>query len=534
MLRGPSNGICRRLLRSVLILLSTTIVLTGCSRGVGGDHPKDTIVFALSSEPKRLTPLFVSDLNSHTVSNLIFSGLTKLDRDLRVVGDLASSWEIKKGGRLIRFHLKKGVLWHDGRKFTAEDVVFTYDKITSPDTATPHSTRFGPVAGVRAVDPYTVDVAYSEPFGSALESWTVGIVPKHVLENGDIRDNSFDMMPVGTGPYRLKAWIPGQRLALEAFDRYHAGAPRIKNLVVKIVPDPSTRMLELKAGAIDIMEVSPTQFAKDLTSEFIVSHFNTYQAGSFRSGFLGFDLSDKRFQDKRLRQAISQAIDKEAIIATVLMGFGSKSTGPYPPETWYYSGKAKYFAYDPRRSLETLEGLGYIMGPDGLLQRDGMLLSFAILTNYENRENVKTAQIIQSNLKDIGIKTEVRLLEWQAFRHIAINKRQFEAVLLSRAYLWDPDIYDLWHSSKTAEGEWNFLQYRNGKADALLEKGRTTLPFEQRKRTYHKLHELLAEEQACIFLYNADLLFVANKKIRGIAPSPLGMLNNIEEWDLAR
>lgn len=505
-------------------------LFSGCKGKSERGYSADTIVIALSSEPQRLNPVFLSDLTSYSVSGLIFNGLTRLDRDMKMTGDLAESWEIRNAGHEILFRLKKGVFWHDGVEFAADDVVFTYKTITSPNTATPHSTNFGSVKEVTALDTYTVRVRYSVPFGSALESWSIGIIPKHILENRDINDSSFDRNPIGTGAYKLKEWIPGQTLRLEAFNRHHAGAPNIKGLIIRIIPDTSTQLMEAKKGNIDLMEVTPDQYRNDVNSAAIASNFDKYRAGSFRYGFLGFNLLDRRFQDKRFRQAISHAIDKEAIINTVLWGNGSPAAGPYPPEAWYASKNALSFEYNPQKAEDILDSLGWIRGKNGFRQKDGKTLMFTILTNYENKERVRIAQLIQSNLKDIGVQTDIRTLEWQAFRHNTVSKHQFEAIILSRAYLWDPDIYELWHSSKTKEGEWNFLSYKNKEVDLLLQKGRKTLDFAERKRIYNKIHEILAEEQACVFLYNADLLFIANERIKGITPSPIGMFHDVTKW----
>jgi len=514
------------------ILLAVVLCLGGCRGSTEKVRPADTVTVALSSEPKRLNPVFLTDFTSYAVSGLIFSGLTRFDKDMKITGDLAESWDIRNGGRNIRFHLKKGVLWHDGTEFTAEDVVFTYKTVTSPNVATPRSSNFGSVKEVNVVDPYTIEVLYHEPFGSALESWSIGIIPKHILAGRDINDSLFDRDPIGTGPYRLKEWVSGQRLRLESFDRYHAGKPGIEKLILRIIPDSATQLLELKNGSIDIMELDPSQYRNDMNQGTIASNFRKYSAPSYRYGFLGLNLIEKRFQDKRFRQALSHAIDKDAIIKAVLSGYGSRSTGPYPPQAWYYSHEATDYRYDPRKAVALLEESGWKRGADDLFQKNGFPLSFTVLTNYENRENIKTAQIIQSNLREIGIRTNISTLEWQAFRHTAVAKHQFHAVLLSRAYLWDPDVYDLWHSSKTREGEWNFLSYKNKEVDELLEKGRRTIAVDKREKIYHRLHELLAEEQPCIFLYNADLLFIAHKRIKGITPSPAGMLSDIVEWQV--
>jgi len=519
-------------IRAAFLFLIFSIILFGCESRPSKTVSSDTVIAAISTEPHRLNPILVSDLISSSISKLIFKGLTKNAEDASIVGDLAQSWDIKDDGRELVFYLKKGIIWHDGKEFTSEDVVFTYRLAVSPDIPTPHSSNFGPVKEVIAVDSHIVRVLYSEPYGSALESWSIGIIPKHLLENKDINSNAFDRNPIGTGPYTLKEWVSGQFIRLEAFKQNNQDTPKIKKLILKIIPDTTTQLMEAKTAKIDIMEATPEQYHSELDSTEIARHFNKYRAGSFRYGFLGFNLLDSRFQDRRFRQAISHAINKEAIIKTVLRDNGSISTGPYPPHVWYASQNAPYFEYNPEKARQLLKLLGWSADRDNILRKDGVPLSFTILTNFESKERIRTAQIIQSNLKDIGIKTNINTLEWQAFRHNAISKHQFEVIVLSRAYLWDPDIYELWHSSKTKEGEWNFLSYRNKEVDYLLEKGRKTLDFEKRKRIYHKLHETLAHEQACIFLYNADLLFIAHKRIKGIKPSPLGIFHNVDKWDI--
>lgn len=514
------------------MLLGLVIIslLCGCKNDKKAAVSKETIIIAIQAEPARLNPLFVSDSISYALSELIFRGLTRLDENMNIAGDIAESWQILNGGLEIRFKLKKGILWHDGREVTSEDVVFTFTKLSSPDTATPHSSRLGSAKDVKAIDRYTVAVYYHEPYGSAIESWSIGILPKHILEAKDINDSSFDRNPVGNGPYRLKEWVTGQRLIMESFSKYHNGEPKIKNLVFRVIADSATRMMEVKSGGIDVTELTPYQYSKELDSAFITSNYNKYKTGSHRYGFLGLNLLDYRFRERKIRQAISHAIDKDSIINTVIAGLGRRSTGPYPPHAWYYSKNAVDFEYNPQKALELLKSAGWLKDRDGLLKKDGKVFSFTIITNYESRDNLKTAQIIQQSLKAIGIRTEIQSYEWQTFRHSIINKRQFEAIILSRAYFKDPDIYDLWHSEKTKEGEWNFLSYKNPKVDALLDKGRKTLEHQKRQKIYNQIHEILAEDLACIFLYDVDLLLLAHKKIKGITPSPMGFFFNIERW----
>jgi len=532
----------KRLLRTLvtrpspIVILSVVIALiciTGCSNRANSTRD-NTIVIAFSNEPNRLNPIFLSDLTSFTVSGWIFNGLTKLDDDLRIAGDLAESWSISQDGLTITFHLRKGVLWHDGKEFTSRDVLFTFKTIMASTIPSPRSSQFGPVESIEAPDQSTIRVKYREPYGSALMSWTIGIVPEHILKNSDSDQRAFDRSPVGTGPYRLIEWVSGQKLVFEAFGRHFLGSPKIKRLIVKILPDATTRLLEMRKGEIDVMELTPLQFAKHTSNDSAVSNFVKYRSPSFRYAFLGFNLQDEKFKDKRVREAIGCAIDREAIIGTVLFNLGEESTGPYPPGAWYSKDDAWHVRYDPKRAIELLRDSGWIRGTDGLIRKNGNILSFSIFTNFENEECVKVAQIIQHNVKSLGIEVTINQLEWQAFRHDVINRRAFEAVVLSRSYLWDPDVYDLWHSSRMRQGDWNFMSYQSRKADSLLEKGRKTIDREKRAELYKTFHAVIADEKPCIFLYNADGLFIGHKRIKGIKPSHQGIYQNVKDFFIER
>jgi peptide/nickel transport system substrate-binding protein len=496
-----------------------------------GDR-NDTIVIAFSNEPNRLNPVFLSDLTSYTLSGWVFNGLTRLDDDLNIVGDLAESWSVSQDSLTIAFHLRKGVLWHDGKEFTSRDILFTFNSIMESTIASPRSSQFGPVQSVSAPDPYTIVVKYREPYGSALMSWTIGIVPEHILKNSNSDHRAFDRSPVGTGPYRLKEWISGQKLVFEAFGQHFSGSPKIKHIVVRILPDASTRLMEMKKGDIDLMELTPLQFMKHTDNNSSASNFVKYRSPSFRYAFFGFNLLDEKFRDKKIRDSIGYAIDREAMIDSVLFDLGGKSTGPYPPGTWYSNGNVRLVEYDPKKAVALLLEAGWVRGNDGLLRKGREVFSFTILTNFENEENSKIAQIIQSNLKALGIEVKINLLEWQTFRHDVINSHAFEAIVLSRAYMWDPDIFDLWHSSRRHQGDWNFMSYQSTLADSLLEKGRRTLEIKKRAELYKKFHTVIADDKPCIFLYNADGLFMAHKRIKGVKPSPQGIYQNVKDFFL--
>ena len=456
-----------------LLLFTLIIILFSCTREPEIKKPNAITIGSLA-DAKRLLPLLATDSASGDISGWIFNGLTKYDKDIKITGDLAESWDVSYDGLQIIFHLRKNVLWHDGVGFTADDVIFTYNKVTDPQVPTPYSSIYGPVEKVEKLDKYTVKIIYKEPYAPALESWGMGIIPKHMLEGKDITEEYYNRFPIGTGPYKLKEWVTGQKLVLEAFDDYFEGRPKMDRYIAQIIPDTATMFLELKFGGLDFMGLRPPQYKLQANTEFFNNYFQKFRYPSFGFTYLGYNLLDQRFSDKRIRQAITHAINKKDIIEGVLLGYGTPCTGPFPPESWAYNPAVKDLKYNPEESRKLFEEAGWRMGPGGLLEKDGKPFEFTVLVNQGNDARLKTAQIIKENLKKVGIKMDIKVLEWQAMLHEFIDKKRFEAIIMGWALSRDPDIFDIWHSSKTKEGDFNFISY-----NLLLYHCSNTLLFRQ-------------------------------------------------------
>jgi len=484
---------------------------------------------ASSADGKRLLPLFASDSASADISGRIFNGLTKYDKDLNLIGDLAQDWKILRDGKQIIFYLRKGVKWHDGVEFTSEDVVFTYNALTDPKNPTPYSSNYGPVKEIKAIDRYTVKVIYEKPFAPALESWGMGILPKHLLEGKDLFNSPMNRAPVGTGPYKMKEWITGQRVILEKNREYFEGEPFFERFITRIIPDPSTMFLELRFGGVDYMGLNPAQYRYYGEKSYFKKYFNVYRYPSFGYTYIGYNLKDPLFSDKRVRQAIAHAINKKEIIEGVLLGLGTPCTGPFPPASWAYNPQVKDFEYNPERAKKILNNLGWKISKDGVLEKNGRRFSFVLLVNQGNEARLKTAQIVKEQLKKIGIELKIRVLEWQSFLDL-VTKRQFQAVLLGWALSRDPDLYDIFHSSKTKPGEFNFVGFSNAEVDGLIEKARQILDKQQRKKLYWRIHELITEEQPYTFLYVPDTIIAINKRIKGIQLGVAGIWHNYIYW----
>jgi peptide/nickel transport system substrate-binding protein len=505
-----------------------------CSWAMAGGCPScgDTIVVGSIGDASTLIPMLASDATSHEIAGLIYNGLVKYDKDLNLVGDLAESWDISRDGLVITFHLRKDVKWQDGVPFTAEDVIFGFKVITDPKTPTAYAGDFMEVKKIEAPDPYTVRVTYKEPFVPALSSWgDIVVLPKHLLEGKDITKSSLARNPVGLGPYRLKEWKTQEKIVLEANKGYFEGRPCLDRYLMRIIPDPATMFLELKSGGLDWMGLSPIQYRRQTDTEFFKKNFKKYKYLSFSYTYLGFNLRSPLFQDKRVRQAIAYAIDKDELIRGVLLGYGVAATGPYKPDAWFYNPNVKHYSYDPDRARRLLAEAGWRdTNGDGILDRDGRPFSFTVLTNQGNGVREATAQIIQYRLRQIGIEMKIRPLEWTALINDFIDKRRFEAVILGWTTGQDPDVYDIFHSSKTGPKELNFIGYKNPELDTLLVQGRHTFDKEKRKKIYNRVQEILADDEPYVFLYVPMALPVINKRFKGIEPSPSGISYNFIRW----
>src|SRR3990170_2216084 len=504
-----------KLMPAILLLFTVycslfTVIFTGCTKmdkeanaaqTVNNNSVPaygDTLLEGTIGEPSILIPMLAGDAASHSVASLVINGLVKYDKDLSIIGDLAESWDISKDNLTITFHLRKGVKWTDGIEFTAGDLLFGYKTIIDEKTPTAYSEDFKQVKKAEVLDKYTFRVTYEKPFAPALSSWgNLVVLPKHLLEGKDITKSELGRHPIGMGPFKFTKWTPGQEVVLEA---------------------------------------NPDYFKEN---------FKKYKYAAPVYTYMGLNLCLKRdqkngqciekhpwFGDKRVRQAIAYAIDKQEIVDGVLFGLGSPATGPYVPHTWAYNANVKKYEHNPEKAKKLLTDAGWRdTDGDGILDKDGRPFEFTILTNQGNSVRINTATIIQWRLEQIGIKVKVRTLEWSTFINEFIDKRRFEAVILGWSLGLDPDQYDIWHSSKTKEKEFNFVSYKNSEVDELLEKGRRTFDIEKRKKMYHRIHEILAEELPYIFLYVPDATPVVHKRFKGIDPAPLiGMGYNIHKW----
>lgn len=525
--------------RFIVFFIMSIIFVAGCDRQsvpaqrTTEDKPAfgDTFIEASIGEPSNLLPVLSSDSASADINGLIYNGLVRYDKDLKIEGDLAESWEISADQRTITFHLRKGVLWHDGAPFSSADVIFTYRMFIDPATPTAYAERYRQVTKAEAPDPDTFRVTYDQPYAPALISWGVAIHPQHLLEGHDITTSRLSRAPIGTGPYRFKEWVSGEKLVLDANPDYFEKPPYIKRIVYRIIPDLSTQFLELQAGGLDFMGLTPMQYQTQTDTSAFSRNFNKFHYLSFGYTYLGYNLRNPLFQDKRVRQALSHAINKDEIIDGVLLGLGRPATGPYKPDSWVYNDRVKHYPYDPVLARKLLAEAGWTDSDgDGILDHDGKPFTFTIVTNQGNDLRVKSGEIVQRRFREIGVDVKLRVIEWASFLQEFINPGNFDATILGWSGTPEPDQYNIWHSSKTGPRELNFIGFKNDEVDEMLEKGRRTFDPVERKKYYDRFQEILAEEQPYTFLYISEALPVVARRFRGIATAPAGIRYNFIHW----
>jgi len=497
----------------------------------------DTFIQASIGDIGGLIPSLTSDQSSHEVGSMIYDGLVKLDKDLNTAPGMAESWTYSRDCLDLTFKLRRDVKWHDGHPFTADDVVFTYQAMINPKTPAPFKEGFLLVKDVEALDPYTVRVRYDKPYARAVETWGTYILPKHLLEPfataGTLRESPQNSWPVGTGPYRFQEWKPGEKVVLVANPDYYDGRPYLSRVVYRVIPSQATIFLELKAKGVDyVSTLTGIQYARQTEYPAFRKAYHKYRYPSSAYTFLGFNLKDPRFADRRVRQAFAHAVNKQELIDGVLLGLGRETSGPIRPGTWAYTDEVEHFAYDPEQAKALLAEAGWKdRDGDGLVEdQDGKPFTLTIRTNQGNDERKKVAEIVQQHLKDIGVQADIQLIEWAAFIKEFVKPRRFEVIVLGLGTGTDPDQFVVWHSSQRGPDQMNRTGYANPEVDALLEAGRQSCVQKERVRYYYRMQEILAHDLPMIFLYNRDSLPVVASRIRGVSPAPAGILHNFDKW----
>jgi len=438
---------------------------------------------------------------------------------------------------VIDFHLRHGVLFHDGHPFSANDVLFTWRAIMDPVNLSPRASDFEPIEAIEVVDPYQVRVVYKRLFSPAITAWTIGILPEHLLNRaaleaearakgltGDklahfgMRDSAFNRHPIGAGAFRFVSWSSDEEIVLARFDDYWEGPAEYRDYVYRVLPDVFIQELEFRAGTIDSYGAEPHQVARYKKDP----RYQPFSRLGSGYTYIGYNLRQPMFQDVRVRRALGMAVDVEQIIRYLLYGEGERVTGPYPRTTPWYDRSVKPLPYDPAAAARLLDEAGWHLGADGIRAKEGSRLAFTLITNHGNAQRKAIGTIVQDQWRKIGVDCSFQLFEWAVFLKDFINPGRFDACILGWSMGRDFDLYQLWHSSQTHPQQLNFVGYANPKADRLIEELRRTYDEATQTRLARRLHRVIAADAPYTFLFAPRGTTVLDKRIVVVRHNPDG------------
>lgn len=504
---------------ALLIALTMLFALTAC---VGEETRSDNTLVYGSGDYTRINPA----MDEHCEINvLLFNGLTAHDGENNVVAGLAESWDFDEETCTYTFKLRENVKWHDGEPFTAEDVKFTIEAIMDPDNGSENAANYEDVEEITVIDKYTVSFKLSAPNVAFLEYMTMAILPKHLLEGEDMQTSDFFRKPIGTGPYKLESWDVGQAIVMAKNEDYYLGEPKIDKIIFKIVEDDNAQAMQLSSGELDLALLDPKN------------------AASFKGkdGYVGYDMvtSDYRgilfnfwndywTENRDLIPAICCAIDRQAIIDSVLLGQGMAAYGPLQRNI-YNNENVEQYSYDPQRARDILKAAGCVMGDKGFYERNGEEIGFVISVMAGEQDRIDIAQAAAQQLREVGINCTVEIpaqMDWGGQMACLIGwGSPFDA---------DDHTYKVFGTDKGA----NYSGYSNEKVDEYLTLARQSEDPEERAKYYDLFQEELANDPAYAFICYIDANYVASSRIHGISTDTVlghhgvGIFWNVHEWTI--
>ncbi len=497
----------------VVILAACVALLTACS----AKPDPNTLVMIIESSPTNLDPRVGLDAYSERIDNLLFDDLLTRDEHLNVQPQLAERWEIPDPKTYI-FHLHHGVKFHDGRALTSRDVKWTFDSLLQGKIRSTKAAVYRLVDRIEAPDDFTVVFRLKEPFTPLLwnlSDGAMGIVPYGTLSGP----------PIGSGPFRFVSAEQDKEVLIERNDDYWGRKPKLQRVRFTVVPDTTTRALELRKGSADIA-------INALTGDLVLAlekepTLQVLHAPGTVLWYLAFNTRDPTLRDARVRQALAYALDRRPLIHYLLRDFARPADSLLPPESWAYDPHVARYDHSPERARELLEAAGYPAV-------NGVRFHLTMKTGTEESTRLLAA-VLQQQLREVGIVLDIRTFEFATF-FADVTRGAYQMHSLR----WvggneDPDIFEyVFHSNKFTPKGANRTYYSNARVDALIDQARSRLDQETRKRLYGEVQEILAEDLPYIELWYQDNVMVCSKRVRHVTLDPPGSYDFLKTAELAK
>lgn len=497
-----------------LAISALLVPLLSCS------SPPDpaTLVMIIESSPTNLDPRVGLDAQSERIDDLIFDDLLTRDSHLNVQSGLAERWEIPDPRTYI-FHLHHDVKFHDGRRLTSRDVKWTFDSLLQGKIRSTKTAAYRLVQEIDAPDENTVVFHLKEPFATLLwnlSDGAIGIVPYG--SSAEISQH-----PIGSGPFRFVSAEQDKEVVIERNDAYWGEKVRIQRVRFIVVPDATTRALELRKGSADLA-------INALTPDMVLTLKHDEKLEVLRApgtvlSYMAFNLRDPILRDGRVRQAVAYAIDRRPMIEYLARGFARLARSVLPPESWAYEGDVPTYNHDPEHARQLLDAAGYPT-------LNGVRFHLTMKSSTEESTRLMAA-VLQQQLREVGIVLDIRTFEFATF-FSDVTRGAFQFYSLR----WiggneDPDIFEyVFHSSKFAPNGANRGYYANPRVDLLIDQARRELDQNTRKQLYAEIQQILAEELPYIDLWYQDNVLVHSKRVRNLTLNPSGNYDFLKTAEL--
>jgi peptide/nickel transport system substrate-binding protein len=480
------------------------ISATACSDR-GAPHDPQVITVAIRSGPTTLDPRQGNDESSQRVSRLVFSSLMEWGDDLRVRPGLATRLDHPDPLTYIA-RLRRGVMFHDGHELTSRDVVYTFSAFLDPAFVSPIKGAYKLLEAVTALDDYSVQFRLEEPFAAfPIQLVLPPIVP---ADSGD----DMRTFPIGTGPYRFVRYDVDDKVVLSAFEGYWDGLPNNAGIVMKVIPDDTMRGLDLRKRATDlVVNDLPPDIVYQLRKD---ESFQVEASAGLDFSYIGFNLRDPALGDKRVRQAIGYAIDRDAIIKYMRRDLARPAVGLIPDQAWAFEPDVRTFTHDPGLATRLLDQAGY-RDPDGDGPQPRLRLSMKISANEETRLQ---STVVQQDLRRVGIELDLRSYEFATFyADVLRGNFQLFSLTWTGGALGDPDILRrVFHSDQVPPAGFNRGHYRNPEVDRLIDLATNATVEAERKRYYREVQKLVADDAPYIPIWNRTNVIVAQRTLEGL------------------
>jgi len=444
---------------------------------------------------------------------------------------LAEHYDVSRDGLQYTFKLRKGIKFHDGSEFTADDVKYTYEWYMNPANAASNAVSFKSVERVESPDKYTITVKMKEPFAPFLVNTATTFIYS-AKYHGRIGEKAYKSQPMGTGPFRIKEWRPAEYTIVEAFDGHFRGRPNIDTFRQDVVPEASVRAIALRTGTSD--SATWPLLAEDNLAFEASPNFTVFRTSS--QGVNHFPINNRlpQLSDKRVRQAMMHAIDRQRLIDDVFRGTAIIAHSNYPPSmrTWY-DRTIKTYSYDQARARSLLEEAGWRVGPGNVRVREGQRLSFTCAVITGDRARRPEAELAQQDLAQVGI--EMRIVERPVATILAqLPRGELDASLFNWTYnsgALEPDPATTLRSS----GVRNFAGYNNPRMDQLLDQGLRETDVKKRQKVYTEVQKIFVEDVPILYIMYWDWFNVFTKRIKGLPAKPedgFALYRNAYKWSI--